>query len=512
MTGETTQLPVVPDGSDELAKTMASDAVDILGFRIIRLLGSGGTADVYEAFQFSLNRRVAAKRIKSHLSQAREFVTLFREEGEKLGQLSHPNIVQVIDYHDETLTLFLEFIEGETYDRILERDGFPKAGQALEIVVEVLDGLEYAHKRRIAHLDIKPGNIFLTRDGHVKIADFGIAKILGAENEVIDAKPGWLGSPLFISPEQILHGNVDARADIYSTGVMLYFLIVRRPPFGGTKAELESRHINDRPVSPIDVDPGISPELNAIILRALEKAPENRFQSAADFRDALLALISPGQDRIYFEQAREEFDLAVRSVLLRRKTHLDNARKLADLALGENPGSGEATRFLKQIRKALALQRRQFLALALAGGGAAMAIVAAMAVLLVKAPGTLDIVALKPVDVILDGERLGTAPGRFQVGAGRHRLSYSLHGIMDFGGKDIVVQENKVLEENVNAPNVAEVFVSSEPQGAELKVDGVVQTRKLPFTFYLPWGRHTLEVGGVKKTVMVDRDRIKVLF
>lgn len=505
---------------DELSKTVAA-AADSRGFQIIRLLSdSGGMADVYEAFQVSVRRRVAAKRLKPHLVNEREIVDRFREEGEKLGQLSHPNILQVIDYHDETLTLFLEFIDGHSYDEILTSEGFPSREKAIEIICEILDGLAFAHKRRIVHRDIKPGNIFVTNDGRVKIADFGIAKILGGD-DAHKAESGWVGSPSYISPEQVLRGRIDGRADIYSTGIMLYLLVTHRLPFfGKTPQELASHHLNDLPTPPIQIDPTIGAELNGIILRALEKNADTRFQSAREFRDALQKLIAPRQDEVYLEQARTELDQATRCRWFQRKSHLDNARKLTELAREANPESGEAQSILGQVQRAAAQHRKQGLILSVIGGGGLLACAAAAAHLFVKAPGTLDVVVTdEPIEVLLDGERIGTASGaasgRFTVKAGKHRLSYSIPGVIDFpkGGKEIIIQENKVLEETPTVPNIGKVLVVSPSHpGARIQVDGVMQSAQVPAKLTLLYGEHTIVINGVEKRIQVGQGAMTVEF
>lgn len=423
----------------------------------------------------------------------------------------------MIDYHDETLTLFLEFIDGATYDDILERDGFPAPEQAIKIIAEVLDGLAYAHKRRIVHRDIKPGNIFLTSEGRVKIADFGIAKILGGEHQDSDIEEGgWIGSPSYIAPEQILGRNVDGRADIYSTGIMLYLLLTHRLPFtGGTPRELASHHLNDPPPPPILIKSDIAPELNGIILKALEKDPERRFRDAAEFAEVLRAFIAPRQDMLYLFQAQEELERANNITFFRRKQHLDNACKLTELALGENQNLREASDLHQQIRSALKRQSRQSMAIFLTGGSAALVLAAGTASFLVKAPGTLDVLSIKPVDVIVDGVRAGTSPGQFRLSAGKHRLNYSIPGVIDFpaGGKEILIQENKILEETPVVPSIAEVLIlSGQFTGAQISVDGILQSARAPSKLALLYGEHTVEVGNIKKIVIVDQDSLKVEF
>ena len=264
-------------------------------FEIVRLLSSqGGMADVYEAFQPSLKRKVAAKKIKREFVMNEDVRRRFEDEAIGLAKLSHPNIVQIIDFNKENLILFLEFIDGRTLDIILKEKGKLAVPDALRIISQVLSGLQYAHSKGIVHRDIKPGNIFITGDDEVKITDFGIAKIIGgdATDQSHKTRMGvQLGTPSYMSPEQFLGEEVDPRSDIYASGVMLYQLVTARLPFvADSLTKIALMHTQHAPVPPAEVSPDIPDKLSRIILKALAKKTSDRFHSAMEFKAALETL------------------------------------------------------------------------------------------------------------------------------------------------------------------------------------------------------------------------------
>ena len=264
-------------------------------FEIVRLLSNqGGMADVYEAFQPSLKRKVAAKKIKREFVMNEDVRRRFEDEAIGLAKLNHPNIVQIIDFNKENLILFLEFIEGNTLDVILKEKGKLPVPEALRIISQVLRGLQYAHSKGIVHRDIKPGNIFITGENEVKITDFGISKIIGGEftDQLHKTRMGvQLGTPSYMSPEQFLGEAVDPRSDIYASGVMLYQLVTAKLPFvADSLPQIALMHTQQAPVPPAEVSPDIPDKLSSIILKALAKKSSDRFQSALEFRTALETL------------------------------------------------------------------------------------------------------------------------------------------------------------------------------------------------------------------------------
>jgi tRNA A-37 threonylcarbamoyl transferase component Bud32 len=296
---------VIPSGlrQDGLAGGIASQNPDrtqlILNemdktgsFEIVRLLSDqGGMADVYEAYQPSLKRKVAAKKLKKEFVMNEDVRGRFEDEAIGLAKLNHSNIVQIIDFNKENLILFLEFIDGRTLDVILKEKGKLAVPEALRILSQILSGLQFAHDKGLVHRDIKPSNIFITKENEVKITDFGIAKIIGGDvaDQSHKTRLGvWVGTPSYMSPEQFLGEEIDPRSDIYASGIMLYQLVTATLPFiADTPSQLSFMHTQHSPVSPAEISPDIPDELNGIILKALEKKPSDRFQSAREFRDAL---------------------------------------------------------------------------------------------------------------------------------------------------------------------------------------------------------------------------------
>ncbi|HEY6958195.1 MAG TPA: protein kinase [Candidatus Limnocylindria bacterium] len=250
-------------------------------------VGGGATADVYRAHDGVLGREVALKVMRPAMAEDRELLGRFQREATTLASLSHENVVRVTDHgmSDGAPYLAMELVRGATLQQLLREHG-PLAEHAVRRIGEqIASALEAAHERGIVHRDLKPANILVTSDGTAKVTDFGVAHLeamtqLTRTGEV-------LGTPRYIAPEQ-LTGRVDARTDVYALGVVLYELATGRPPFDGeTTAAIVRKHLRERPTAPRVLRPDLSPSLEAVILRALEKDPAKRFASAADMRRAL---------------------------------------------------------------------------------------------------------------------------------------------------------------------------------------------------------------------------------
>ena len=270
-------------------------------YRVLRVLGEGGMGVVYEAEDVRLGRHVALKFIVHKALDRPDRVVRFEREARAASVLNHPNICTIHDVGESEGRHFIamELLEGENLDKVLERGPLP-VHRLLEIGTQIAEGLVAAHSRNVIHRDIKPANIFVTSAGFVKIMDFGLAKILqaadsltGAESETVTSgltTPGiTVGTVAFMSPEQTRGEEVDARSDLFSFGALLYNIA---PPFRGpTAAVIFSGILERNPVPPLDVDPTLPSKLQDIILKALEKDREQRYQSAREMAIDLRRLL-----------------------------------------------------------------------------------------------------------------------------------------------------------------------------------------------------------------------------
>ena len=273
------------------------------GFEILSRLGRGGMGAVYKARQVSMNRRVALKLLPPNLARDEKFVQRFEREARAAGALSHPNIVAGIDVGeaDGFRYFAMEYVEGESVaDRIGREDRLPPR-EAARIAAQIADALAHAHANGLIHRDIKPGNILLAANGTAKLCDLGLARSAGQTDHDITLAGTALGTPNYISPEQIEgHGNVDGRSDLYSLGATLYYMVAGQPPFSApTTAKIMSMHLTDVPMSISEVVPGVHPGLALIISRLLKKKPEERYTSAETLAKDLASVASGGMPRSF---------------------------------------------------------------------------------------------------------------------------------------------------------------------------------------------------------------------
>src|SRR5262245_34910495 len=255
------------------------------------VLGRGGMAEVHMGRDVRLGRNVAVKTLRADLASDPTFQARFRREAQSAASLNHPAIVAVYDTGEDLLNgtplpyIVMEYVDGTTLRELLQSGRRLLPERALEIVAGVLQALEYSHRNGIIHRDIKPGNVMLTRSGHVKVMDFGIARAVADVGATMTATAAVIGTAQYLSPEQAKGEHVDARSDIYSTGCLLYELLVGRPPFvGDSPVSVAYQHVREDPLPPSHFDPEVSPEIDAIVLKALAKNPENRYQSADEMR------------------------------------------------------------------------------------------------------------------------------------------------------------------------------------------------------------------------------------
>ncbi len=260
-------------------------------YRVLRPLGTGGMASVYLAEDLRLGRRVAVKILHEQFASDPSFVARFEGEGRMAAALSHPNIVQIYDVgHDnDRRYIVMEYVEGETLKETVVRQGALPVPRALAIIGGVLSALEFAHAHNLIHRDIKAQNILLTRDGAVKVTDFGIAReVGGGAAPTLTATGMIIGTAQYFSPEQAQGRPATAQSDVYSAGVVLYEMLTGRLPFEGDNPfAVAMQQINGVPPQPTRLNAAIPPAVEAVVLRALAKEPANRFASARDMKAAV---------------------------------------------------------------------------------------------------------------------------------------------------------------------------------------------------------------------------------
>ena len=256
-------------------------------YEILERVGTGGMAVVYKARCHRLNRLVAVKILKPELAQDAEFRRRFHDESQAVAMLSHPNIVAVYDVSrsDDLDYIVMELIDGITLKQYMQKKGLPlNWREALHFITQIMKALSHAHSRGIIHRDIKPQNIMVLRDGSVKVADFGIARLASAAQSTLTQEA--LGSVHYISPEQARGSHIDTRADIYSAGVVLYEMTAGRLPYeGDTPVSVAIQHISSIPLPPRDINPDVPEALEAINMKAMASDADKRYVSA----DAMLA-------------------------------------------------------------------------------------------------------------------------------------------------------------------------------------------------------------------------------
>ncbi|MCU1515042.1 MAG: pknB [Microbacteriaceae bacterium] len=269
-------------------------------YEVGALIGRGGMSDVHVGNDTRLGRRVAIKLLKPSLATDPKFRVLFREEAQKAARMAHPTIVRVFDAGEETVAeangletqvpyIVMEYVDGRLLKDIIA-DGPVDPKEAVRIVSGILTALEYSHRALLVHRDIKPGNVMVTQNGQVKVMDFGIARAVSDNSATVADTSAVLGTVQYFSPEQARGETVDARTDLYSTGVVLFELLTGRAPFRGERpAAIAYQHISEAAVAPSSLNPRVSPALDAVVLHSLAKDKFERFQTAAEFRDDLEA-------------------------------------------------------------------------------------------------------------------------------------------------------------------------------------------------------------------------------
>ncbi|MFF3642903.1 Stk1 family PASTA domain-containing Ser/Thr kinase [Streptomyces sp. NPDC002564] len=260
-------------------------------YELGQVLGRGGMAEVYLAHDTRLGRTVAVKTLRVDLARDPSFQARFRREAQSAASLNHPAIVAVYDTGEDYVDgvsipyIVMEYVDGSTLRELLHSGRKLLPERAMEMTIGILQALEYSHRNGIVHRDIKPANVMLTRNGQVKVMDFGIARAMGDAGMTMTQTSAVIGTAQYLSPEQAKGEQVDARSDLYSTGCLLYELLTVRPPFvGDSPVAVAYQHVREEPQAPSVFDGEITPEMDAIVLKALTKDPDYRYQSADEMR------------------------------------------------------------------------------------------------------------------------------------------------------------------------------------------------------------------------------------
>ncbi len=256
-------------------------------YKILEKIGEGGMGVVYKAIHTKLDQLVAIKILFPQYSRDLKMQNKLVNEAKLQAKFAHPNVVNILNYFEqgEDSFLVMEFVDGETVSEILKTQTKIPESRAINICLDVLSALEFMHTRGLIHRDIKPSNIMISKDGLVKVTDFGIAKVMG---DTVKTRTGLVGSLSYISPEQILGEEVKSFTDIYSLGISLYHMVTGRVPYiGDSEFKIMKGHIEDRPVPPWILNQKLDKNLSDIILKSIEKKPLDRFYDAAEFSNKL---------------------------------------------------------------------------------------------------------------------------------------------------------------------------------------------------------------------------------
>ena len=270
-------------------------------YELGEIIGFGGMAEVHLARDLRLHRDVAVKVLRADLARDPSFYLRFRREAQNAAALNHPAIVAVYDTGEaETATgplpyIVMEYVDGQTLREIVKTEGPMSQQRVIEVMADVCAALDFSHKHSIIHRDVKPANIMINRAGAVKVMDFGIARALG-EGQNVTQTAAVIGTAQYLSPEQAQGLAVDARSDVYAAGCVLFELLTGEPPFtGDTPVAVAYQHVREDPRSPSELNPQVTPQLDAIVLKALSKNPANRYQSSAEMRADLVRVRSGQQ-------------------------------------------------------------------------------------------------------------------------------------------------------------------------------------------------------------------------
>jgi eukaryotic-like serine/threonine-protein kinase len=278
------------------------------------VVGRGGMAEVYRARDLRLDRIVAIKTLRTDLARDQTFQARFRREAQSSASLNNPSIVAVYDTGEDMSSglpvpyIVMEFVDGRTVRDLLIEGHRLLPERTLEIVSGVLRALEYSHQAGIVHRDIKPGNVMVTKNGDIKVMDFGIARAMSDTQSTMTQTAQVIGTAQYLSPEQARGERVDARSDLYSTGCLMYELLTGRPPFtGDSPVAIAYQHVRENPIPPSRLDPSLPPWADSIVLKAMAKSTSDRYQSAAEMQADIQRAASGMQVAAAMPQTRLDY-------------------------------------------------------------------------------------------------------------------------------------------------------------------------------------------------------------
>ncbi|HEX3035978.1 MAG TPA: serine/threonine-protein kinase, partial [Thermodesulfobacteriota bacterium] len=260
---------------------------EIGSYRILEKVGQGGMGIVYKGVHTKLEQEVAIKVLSPQFSQDQHMRSRFFREAKIQAKFSHPNVVNILNYleSDGNIFLVMEYINGETLESCLKREGKLNVERATWVSMSILDALNFMHSKGVIHRDIKPSNVMFTEGGLVKVTDFGIAKVVGENGQT---RTGMVGSFLYISPEQILGEGASAQSDIYSFGITFYQMVTGRVPFNGdSEYKIMKAHLEEKPTMPWVINSDISKDVGKIILKAIAKNSKDRYQNIKELVEDL---------------------------------------------------------------------------------------------------------------------------------------------------------------------------------------------------------------------------------
>ena len=317
-------------------------------YEIIEKIGNGGMATVYKAKCHVLNRYVAVKVLKDEFTTDEEFIKRFAAEAQSAASLAHPNIVSIYDVGNEGSLYYIvmELIKGKTLKEIINEDGVLPWKWSVNIAIQIASALETAHKNNIIHRDIKPHNIIITEDGIAKVTDFGIAKAVS--NSTITAFGTTIGSVHYFSPEHARGGFTDAKSDLYSLGVVMYEMLTGKVPFDADiPVSIALKHMQEDPVEPIKLNPEIPTAVNKIIIKAMKKDTNLRYQTATEMlRDLNKALKDPNGNFVFMQ---DENDFATQKIPIYNNVDETNTSK--SKSANNNKKENKLKKFIREHKK-----------------------------------------------------------------------------------------------------------------------------------------------------------------